>query len=165
MRKKVKTLHVRIAAFERKLQRKAAFLDGERRSCDDHVHWKVRGSQEALRGVSHSLRAMRRARRSPFTLHIALQDYLQYIETSQEVTSWDGVRLPRPRRGMPIARWKTEGEILVLSQICPELADILQSYLKVSRGPNNPVSSKQRRGSKCRLRKRSGEKSAHQWDA
>ncbi len=162
MKKKVKTLHARIAAFERKLQRKAAFLDGERRSCDDHVRWKVRGSQEVLRGVSHSLCAMRRARRSPFTLRTALQDYLQDIETSQEVASWDGVRLPRPRRGMPIARWKAEGEILVLSQICPELADILQGYFKASRGLNNPALATLWKGNKCRLRKRNGERSAHQ---
>ena len=100
----LETLHEAIAAFERKLQNKAAFLDGKRCSTDNHVHWKARGSQETLWEVARYLRAERRFYRSSYALHTALRAYLEILQTSQEDAEYDVARLPRPRHGMPIAR-------------------------------------------------------------
>jgi hypothetical protein len=131
------TLHARIACFERKLQTKATFLNGRRCSPNHSIHWKARGSQQTLWEVARYLCAMRWQYRSLYELHLALQDYLQCLETSRQDARWDIARLPQPRRGRPIARWKAEGEALVLSKICPELADVLEAYrpmLKRRRG-------------------------------
>lgn len=127
----VETLHEAIAAFERKLQNKAAFLDGKRCSTDNHVHWKARGSQETLWEVARYLRAERRLYRSSYALQTALRAYLEILQTSQEDAEYDKARLPRPRHAMPIAQWKAEGEALVLSKLCPELESILDEYATV----------------------------------
>jgi len=115
-------LYTRLIAFERKLQRKATSLEGKCLSTDNHEHWKARGGLQTLREVTRYLREMRH--RS----YAEMYDYLNCLETSVEDAKWDVARLPRPRRGMPIARWKAEGEYECLSKVCPELADILNEY-------------------------------------